>query len=139
MMSYYLFPKFNFMMNHEINYAYVTYVVAESFYESSVTVGTEEKITVRDYIIEDNKIYIFPLDNNVVLPFGVMVTKVNDESIEVVVENERFKILNLDKIDAKLYQYIPYENAIGKTDSFYVIEGNIGLLVNNLEIYYEQV
>lgn len=137
---YTFIPEINIFLSKEINYLYISCVVAESFYDDSVSVGTEEKILVSDYLVENNRLFVFPLDGKVILPIGVMITKINNKSIEVVAKDLKYKIFNLDSLKVKLYQYIPYNNSVGNTSSFYIIEGdNIDLLINNYEIYYEKV
>jgi len=137
----YLFvPGINKILNHEINYLYISSIVANSFYEDIKTVSTDEKLVVKDYLIEENRLYIFPMTNEVKLPIGVMISSKTLNSIEVVSLDDRFYIYNLDEINSYIYQYVDSFNIIGKTNDYVVIVGDdLSRIINNLEIYYEKV
>ena len=96
--SYLFVPGINKILNHEINYLYISSIVANSFYEDIKTVSTDEKLVVKDYLIEENRLYIFPMTNDVKLPIGVMISNKTLNSIEVVSLDDRFYIYNLDRM-----------------------------------------
>ena len=96
--SYLFVPGVNKILNHEINYLYISSIVANSFYEDIKTVSTDEKLVVKDYLIEENRLYIFPMTNDVKLPIGVMISSKTLNSVEVVSLDDRFYIYNLDEI-----------------------------------------
>ena len=138
--SYLFVPGVNKILNHEINYLYISSIVANSFYEDIKTVSTDEKLVVKDYLIEENRLYIFPMTNDVKLPIGVMISNKTLNSVEVVSLDDRFYIYNLDEINSYIYQYIDSFNSIGKTNDYVVIVGDdLSRIINNLEIYYEKV
>lgn len=138
--SYLFVPGINKILNHEINYLYISSIVANSFYEDIKTVSTDEKLVVKDYLIEENRLYIFPMTNDVKLPIGVMISSKTLNSIEVVSLDDRFYIYNLDEINSYIYQYVDSFNIIGKTNDYVVIVGDdLSRIINNLEIYYEKV
>ena len=138
--SYLFVPGINKILNHEINYLYISSIVANSFYEDIKTVSTDEKLVVKDYLIEENRLYIFPMTNDVKLPIGVMISNKTLNSIEVVSLDDRFYIYNLEEINSYIYQYVDSFNSIGKTNDYVVIVGDdLSRIINNLEIYYEKV
>ena len=138
--SYLFVPGINKILNHEINYLYISSIVANSFYEDIKTVSTDEKLVVKDYLIEENRLYIFPMTNDVKLPIGVMISNKTLNSIEVVSLDDRFYIYNLEEINSYIYQYVDSFNSIGKTNDYVVILGDdLSRIINNLEIYYEKV
>ena len=138
--SYLFVPGVNKILNHEINYLYISSIVANSFYEDIKTVSTDEKLVVKDYLIEENRLYIFPMTNDVKLPIGVMISSKTLNSVEVVSLDDRFYIYNLEEINSYIYQYVYSFNSIGKTNDYVVIVGDdLSRIINNLEIYYEKV
>ena len=138
--SYLFVPGINKILNHAINYLYISSIVANSFYEDIKTVSTDEKLVVKDYLIEENRLYIFPMTNDVKLPIGVMISNKTLNSIEVVSLDDRFYIYNLEEINSYIYQYVDSFNSIGKTNDYVVIVGDdLSRIINKLEIYYEKV
>ncbi len=138
--SYLFVPGVNKILNHEINYLYISSIVANSFYEDIKTVSTDEKLVVKDYLIEENRLYIFPMTNDVKLPIGVMISSKTLNSVEVVSLDDRFYIYNLEEINSYIYQYVDSFNSIGKTNDYVVIVGDdLSRIINKLEIYYEKV
>lgn len=139
-LTYMFIPSVADVCDYEINYLYISSVVAESFYEDVSSVSTDEKLLVRDYVIEDDRLYIFPLSNDIKLPIGVMVASKSKDFLEVVSLNDRYYIYNIDETNINLYQYVDNEISLGKTNSYYLIIGdNLGKIINQLEIYYEKV
>ena len=138
--SYLFVPGLNNILDYQINYMYISSVVANSFYDEVSSVSTDEKMIVKDYIIEDNKLYIFPLSNEIKLPIGVMVAGKNQNFLEVVSLNDRYYIYNIDSTNVKLYEYISNQKKLGNTNSYYLIVGNnLDRIINQLEIHYEKV
>ncbi|MDE6660832.1 MAG: hypothetical protein K2J93_03285 [Anaeroplasmataceae bacterium] len=136
----YLFLKpVQSILNKEINTVAITNFLAENLYKDEENVASVPMV-VKDYVIEDNRLYIFPLTQEVSLPIDVMIVSVSDGEVEVVNLDTRFKISHLSKRTGNLYQYIHSINTIGMTDDFFVVEGDdLSVISGRLSIYYEKV
>ena len=59
-MAYLLIPAFNKVTSKEINYAYLSSYVAANLYSEDSFVSTNNKLLVKDYLLKENYLYIFP-------------------------------------------------------------------------------
>lgn len=137
--GYLLIDPIHSFLNKEINTVAITNFLAESLYKDEKNVSSEP-MSVKDYILEDNRLYIFPLGNEVCLPIDMMIVSVEEGAVEVVNLDSRYRISHLTKRRGNLYQYIRSLNPFAYTDDFFIIEGNdLNAIAGRLAIYYEKV
>lgn len=137
--SYYCIEPIQQVLDYKINYAYVTSYLAKSLYEDTATVSAE-KTMVKDYQIQGDVLYVFPLDGKVVLPFGVMIADISNTKMEVVNTADRYTISHFRQKNVYLYSYVKEEYPLAYTDDFYIITGgNVRSVAAQLDIYYAQV
>lgn len=137
--GYFLVGEIKNVMDYPINYMAISSYVAKGLYEGEATVSTEN-ILVKDYLIEGDNLYIFPLNGEVVLPIGVMVASIEKNKIEVVSSNQRFMISHFDKSNILLFQYVHASTVIASSQDYYVVTGSdIRSIAGRLDIYYAQV
>lgn len=126
-------------LSKEINTIAITNFLAENLYKDEENVASVPMV-VKDYVLEENRLYIFPLNQEVCLPIDVMIVSVSESSLEVVNLDSRFTIYNIQKRTGNLYQYIHSLNAFASTEDFFIVEGeNIQSISGRLSIYYEKV
>ena len=137
--SYLFLKPVQNILNKEINTVAITNFLAENLYKDEENVASVPMV-VKDYVVEGNRLYIFPLTQEVSLPIDVMIVSVSDGEVEVVNLDTRFKISHLSKRTSNLYQYVHSLNTIGMTDDFFVVEGeDLSIISGRLSIYYEKV
>lgn len=138
-LSYLFINPINSLLSKEINLIYTSRFFARSLYQDDIFVSSNP-LPVMDYFFENQKLYIFPLGEEVCLPIDVMIMKVEDNYIEVIDYNNRYKISNINNRRKNLYQYIYANNEFARTESFYLVEGdNLERIVERLVIHYEKV
>lgn len=127
------------IMSKEINTVAITNFLAENLYKDEENVASVPMV-VQDFILQDGKLYIFPLNQEVSLPIDTMIVGVEDGAVEVVNLDTRYRISNLSKRTGNLYQYIHSLNSFGYTNDFFVVEGDdLEQISGRLSIYYEKV
>lgn len=137
--SYFFLEPVNMILSKNFNLLNVTRFFAESLYPEAGTVS-QTPLVVKDYILIENTLYVFPLDDKVTLPIDVMVVGVDNFSLEVIDSDSRYVISNLKSRSKNLYQYVTSLNEIGTTADFYIVTGdNIDRISERLLIYYEKV
>ncbi|MCM1196972.1 MAG: hypothetical protein NC310_07910, partial [Roseburia sp.] len=109
-------------LSKEINTVAITNFLAENLYKDEENVASVPMV-VRDYVIEESRLYIFPLTTEVSLPIDVMIVTVSIDEIEVVNLDTRYKISHITKRTGNLYQYIHSLNSFASTDDFFIVEG----------------
>lgn len=128
----------NKILNKEINLTGITYIFGKSLYDD-ITVSNEY-VEVMDYYIDNNLLYIFPINGEIKLPINVSIMKIDKEQIEVVDNNVRYYIYNIDKKSKSLYQYVHANVILGYTSDYYIIKSdNLDYIVSKLIINYESV
>lgn len=138
LLNYFFIPGINKILKKEINLSFVNNFLAKSIYEDETNVSNTY-ITVKDFIIENNILYVFPLDNNVILPIDVMISSINNDEIEVVSIDKKY-IIGHFKRQKNLYQFVDKNIAIGTTKDFYIIKGDfIDEIAKKFIIYYEKI
>lgn len=126
-------------LKKEINTVAITNFLAENLYKDEENVASVPMV-VRDYVVEDGRLYIFPLITEVSLPIDVMIVSVSAEEVEVVNLDTRYKICHITKRTGNLYQYIHSLNSFATTDDFFIVEGeDLTAIAGRLSIYYEKV
>lgn len=126
-------------LGKEINTIAITNFLAENLYKDEENVASVPMV-VRDYLIQDDKLYIFPLNQEVCLPIDIMIVSVSDGAVEVVNLDTRYTISHLSKRSGNLYQYIHSLNSFAYTNDFFVVEGtDLEQISKRLNIYYEKV
>ncbi|MDE5855920.1 MAG: hypothetical protein K2H06_02625 [Anaeroplasmataceae bacterium] len=126
-------------LSKEINTVAITNFLAENLYKDEENVASVPMV-VRDYIVEDNRLYIFPLNQEVSLPIDIMIVSVSADEVEVVNLDTRYKISHIAKRTGNLYQYIHSLNSFATTDDFFIVEGeDLTAISGRLSIYYEKV
>ena len=139
LMGYYFIKPINEILSSNINMIVSTRFLAKSLYDNEVTVSSMP-LVVKDYCLFEDRLYIFPLDNLIVLPIDVMIIGIDDNKIEVLAYDERFTLTNFTKKCRGLYEYVDSLNEIAYTNDFFVIDGkNLDKIVSRLTIYYEKV
>lgn len=136
----YLFVEpINQFLGKEINTIAITNFLAENLYKDEENVASVP-MTVLDFAVIDDKLYIFPLNQEVSLPIDMMIVSVEEGAVEVVNLDTRYRISNLSKRTGNLYQYIHSLNTFAYTNDFFVVEGeNLEQISGRLSIYYEKV
>ena len=128
----------NKILNTEINLTSITYIFGKSLYDD-ITVSNEY-VEVIDYYIDNDLLYIFPINGEIKLPISVSIMKIDKEVIEVVDNNIRYYIYNIDKKNKSLYQYVHANDVLGYTSDYYIIKcENIDYIVGKLIINYESI
>lgn len=128
----------NKILNKEINLTSITYIFGKSLYDD-ITVSNEY-VEVIDYYIDNDLLYIFPINGEIKLPISVSIMKIDKEVIEVVDNNIRYYIYNIDKKNKSLYQYVHANDVLGYTSDYYIIKcENIDYIVGKLIINYESI
>ena len=128
----------NKILKTEINLTSITYIFGKSLYDD-ITVSNEY-VEVIDYYIDNNLLYIFPINGEIKLPINVSIMKIDKEEIEVVDNNIRYYIYNIDKKNKSLYQYVHANDVLGYTSDYYIIKcENIDYIVGKLIINYESI
>ena len=128
----------NKILNKEINLTSITYIFGKSLYDD-ITVSNEY-VEVIDYYIDNDLLYIFPINGEIKLPISVSIMKIDKEVIEVVDNNIRYYIYNIDKKNKSLYQYVHANDVLGYTSDCYIIKcENIDYIVGKLIINYESI
>ncbi len=137
--AYFFLSPVKAVLNYQFNFIATTRFFASSLFDNSTSVAATP-LVVRDYLLIDDRLYIFPLDDKVCLPIDVMVVGVDEGFIEVIDTDTRYTISNLTKRSKNLYQYVNSLNDLGTTADFYVIDGdNLNRISQRLLIYYEKV
>ncbi len=127
------------MLSYPINQVLVGRAVASHLYDESEAVASVP-IVVADYVLEEDMLYIFPIDGKVLLPMDIMVCNVSFASIEVVADDLRYEIFHYNHLKVHLYQYVHAKNELGSTSDFYTIRGSdVQKIAERLTIYYEKV
>ena len=138
LISYFGFDPIKKTLDFEINLMTINYVFGKSLYDDVMV--DNQYIEVIDYYIEDNYLYIFPVNGEVKLPFNVSVYKISSNCMEVVDNDKRYYLYNINKRNKNLYQYVYANDILGYTDDFYIIySNNIDYIVSKLIINYESI
>ena len=134
-----LFDPVKKILNAEINTMAITNFLAENLYKDEANVASTD-MTVRDFLVEGNCLYIFPLNHEVYLPIDVMIVSVGDSEMEVINSDTRFYIRHIGKRTKNLYQYVHSLNPLAYTDDFFIIESDdLSMIYLRLRIEYEKV
>ena len=137
--SYFFLNPVQQILNYEFNFIATTRFFASSLFDDTANVSATP-LVVKDYMLIDERLYIFPLDDKVTLPIDVMVVGVDVGLIEVIDSDTRYTISNLTSRSKNLYQYVSSLNDLGTTADFYVVDGdNLNRISQRLLIYYERV
>ena len=137
--SYFFITPIHNILSKSIDFFNVGRFVATSLYEDTKTVSTTP-VVVKNYAIVEDRLYIFPLDERIILPVDCMIVEVKQEFLEFLALDNRYTLSHYDKAKAHLYEYVHSLNELAYTNDFYVIDGkNVGLLAERLTIYYEKV
>ena len=137
-LAYFFIMPINRFCNKEINLSLVNYVFGKSLYNDRAVVNDYTEVI--DYYIENDFLYIFPIEGEVKLPMDVSIAKISSEVIEVIDTDSRYYIYNIDKRKKALYQYVYSNEILGYTDDYYIIKSNnIDYIAKKLIINYEAV
>lgn len=140
LVSSYLFitPAHN-VLSKSVDFFSVCRFVATSLYADTKTVAATP-VVVKNYAIVEDRLYVFPLDERIILPVDSMIVEVEHDSLEFLALDNRYTLSHYDKTKARLYEYVYALNELAYTNDFYVIDGkDVGLLAERLTIYYEKV
>ncbi len=110
---------------------------AMNLYTYDATVGVED-IEVIDYRIEEERLYIEPLRQEVILPISGIVSDVTNDYIEIQSSNQVYQVYHI-KPDYRLYQYYNCGMILGHSDGYYVKCVEYNAIVSHLVIQYESV
>ncbi|MDE6655750.1 MAG: hypothetical protein K2J85_02030, partial [Anaeroplasmataceae bacterium] len=100
--SYLFFQPVKNFLDKEINTVAITKFLAENLYKDEENVASVPMV-VRDFVIEEDRLYIFPLSGEVSLPIDVMIVAVEDGAVEVVNLDARYKISHISNRSGNLY------------------------------------
>lgn len=138
-LCYVFIEPVNQFFNTEINTMAITNFLAENLYKNDESVASVD-LVVKDYVLEGECLYIFPLSQEVALPIDMMIVEVFDGGVEVVNLDSRFRISRIKNRSKNLYQYVHGMNPFATTDDFFIVEGdNLSMISLRLQIYYEKV
>lgn len=127
------------ILNAEINTVAITNFLAENLYKNDESVASVD-LVVKDYVLDGECLYIFPLGQEVSLPIDMMIVEVFDGGVEVVNLDSRFRISHIKNRKKNLYQYVHGLNSFATTDDFFLVEGdNLSMISKRLQIHYEKV
>ncbi len=137
--SYLFIPAIQGILSYPISFFSMGRYVAKGLYEDATAVSTSS-LVVKDYTLLDGRLYIFPLDEQIVLPVDMMVCEVGQDSLEFIALDERYTLSHYKTSNVYIYQYVHAQNKIGTTYDFYVIDGEeVALIAERLTIYYEKI
>lgn len=137
--SYLFIDPVQEFLGKEINTVAITNFLAENLYKDEENVASVPMV-VKDYILQEDRLYIFPLNQEVSLPIDIMIMAVKEDMLEVVNLDSRYTIRHIDKRIGNLYQYIHSLNSFATTEDFFIVEGdNLQAISGRLSIYYEKV
>lgn len=137
--GYFFINPLKDFLTYEINGIQLTSFLAKNLYQTD-EVSSPEPLLVKDYLLNDDRLYIFPIDDKITLPIDVLIVEVKKEVLTVIDGDSRYQISNFDSRQVNLYQYIYSRSTIGTTNDFFVIDGdNVKSIVERLSIAYEKV
>lgn len=137
--GYFFINPLKDFLTYEINGIQLTSFLAKNLYQTD-EVSSPEPLLVKDYLLNDDRLYIFPIDDKITLPIDVLIVEVKKEVLTVIDGDSRYQISNFDSRQVNLYQYIYSRSTIGTTNDFFVIDGdNVKAIVERLSIAYEKV
>jgi hypothetical protein len=126
------------IITNEINISYVEFLAPTLYTDDTLVSG--KNIDVIDYYIYDNKIYIKPINREIIMPISGLITKINNTKICISNINDSYIIYKIDKKNILLYQHYDSYTSLGYTEDYYIIEGNdLNNIVKRLNIVYEEV
>ena len=135
---YFVFEPVKRSLDFELNLMGINYIFGKSLYDEVMV--DNKYVEVIDYYIENDYLYIFPINGEIKLPFNVSVNKIDGNCIEVVDNDTRYYLYNIDKRNKNLYQYVYANDVIGYTNDYFIIQSdNIEYIVSKLIINYESV
>ncbi|MDE6013493.1 MAG: hypothetical protein K2G50_00960 [Anaeroplasmataceae bacterium] len=118
--SYFFIAPVHSILSKSIDFFSVGRFVATSLYEDTKTVSTTP-VVVKNYAIVEDRLYVFPLDERVILPVDSMIVEVKQEALEFLALDNRYTLSHYNKTKAHLYEYVYAFNDLSYTNDFYVI------------------
>ena len=120
----------------DINESKIVFIIAPNLYNYDSVVSTNN-IAVLDYFIKNDKLFIKPLNNEVVLPINGIISKCSKNELILSTKDCIYKISNLNNSNMYLYQFYNSYTNIGTTDDYYIVSGdNLEEISRSLSIEY---
>lgn len=133
-----LFDNEQNIITKELDLKYINYIAPSLYYDDIPVVSKD--IDVIDYFINNDLLYVKPVNNKMVLPISGLITKINKNYIVLSTDDGIYNIMNYNNKLVYLYQYYNSFDELGTTDDYYIIEGkNLKNIVNRLNIIYDEV
>lgn len=133
-----LFDNEQNIITKELDLKYINYIAPSLYYDDIPVVSKD--IDVIDYFINNDLLYVKPVNNKMVLPISGLITKINKNYIVLSTDDGIYNIMNYNNKLVYLYQYYNSFAELGTTDDYYIIEGkNLKNIVNRLNIIYDEV
>lgn len=127
---------FSFMFD-EINVVRVVSRVSSNLYDEYTSVGQTD-ISVLNYYIKNDIIYISPINNEVILPVNGIISKINKNGVYIETTDGVLCISNINNLNYRLYQYYDAYSILGSAEEF-TISLDIDLVSSEYIIDYEKV
>lgn len=127
---------FSFMFD-EINVVRVVSRVSSNLYDEYTSVGQTD-ISVLNYYIKNDIIYITPINNEVILPVNGIISKINKNGVYIETTDGVLCISNINNLNYRLYQYYDAYSILGSAEEF-TISLDIDLVSSEYIIDYEKV
>ena len=124
------------IITNELKLNHISYLTLNLYDDISVS---NILIDVYDYNVYDNKLYIYPINNEVILPISGIVNKISKNYIIISDFNDEYKISNIKK-NVYLYQYYNEYTNLGIVEDYYIIESkSINKIVSKLNLNNEEI
>ena len=112
--------------------------IGDNLFKNEITVSNE-KIEVIDYEVKDNLLYIYPINNQVILPLDGIITNKCNNRITISNVYCNFDVY-LDDCRLFLYQYYDNNTVLGNCNNYYVIKADdYTNITRYLSLNYDEV
>lgn len=95
-------------------------------------------IEVIEYEIKNERLYVTPVNQEVILPVSGIISEVGDSYIEVQSSNCVYRVFGL-KPSYRLYQYYQKGMILGYSQKYYIEAISYNAIVSHLVINYESI
>lgn len=134
--SYFIFEPIKRALDYELNPIGISYVFGKNMYDEVLV--SNEFIEVLDYYLEDDTLYILPINGEIKLPFNISIYKVYSDSIVVVDNEAKYHLYGVNNRKKNLYQYVYAKETIGYSADYYFIKSdNLDYIISKIIINYE--
>ncbi len=121
----------------ELNICQFVSGFASNLYAVDESVAATD-IEVIEYELKNNRLYVTPVNQEVILPVSGIISEVGDDFIEVQASNCVYRVFGIHP-SYRLYQYYKKGMILGHSKKYYVEAINYNAIVSHLVINYESI